>query len=51
MGEISFQLCIDGVSSDQVAAVKAAIDAQIVTWQTTYPTFVFGRGKMSWDEK
>jgi hypothetical protein len=51
MGEISFILCIDGITSEQITVVKSVIDAQIATWQTTYPTLVFGRGKMNWAEK
>jgi len=50
MGKVAFVLNIEGVSDSQIATVKSAIDTQIATWTSTYPTLTFTRGGIQWSE-
>jgi hypothetical protein len=50
MGEITFMLAIGKTPETQIAAIKAAIDAQITAWNDQYPTLTFQRGKITWNE-
>ena len=50
MGKIGVTLSIDGISESEIAAVKTALDEQIATWTTTYPTLTFSRGGIQWSE-
>jgi hypothetical protein len=50
MGKIGVTLTIGGISESEIAAVKTALDNQIATWTTDYPTLTFSRGTLQWNE-
>lgn len=50
MGRIGVTLTIGGINESDIAAVKTALDNQIATWTTTYPTLTFTRGNIQWNE-
>jgi hypothetical protein len=50
MGTITVVINVTNVSDSQVATIKSALDAQVQTWQTNYPSLGFSRGNVQWNE-